>query len=57
LTVAPARELDKSATKSTISAKSGRANKDAMIQGPDKIYDPISAHDYLQQRIAANFAQ
>lgn len=34
-----------------------QANKDAMIQGPGKIYDPISAHDYLQQRIAANFAQ
>ncbi|WP_441240750.1 isopenicillin N synthase family dioxygenase [Tardiphaga sp. 768_D3_N2_1] len=34
-----------------------QANKDAMIQGPGKIYDPISAHDYLQQRIAANFAR
>jgi isopenicillin N synthase-like dioxygenase len=33
-----------------------QANKDAMIQGPGKVYAPISAHDYLQQRIAANFA-
>ena len=33
-----------------------QANKDAMIQGPGKVYEPISAHDYLQQRIAANFA-
>ncbi len=34
-----------------------QANKDAVIQGPGKIYDPITAHDYLQQRIAANFAK
>jgi isopenicillin N synthase-like dioxygenase len=33
-----------------------QANKDAIIQGPGKVYDPITAHDYLQQRIAANFA-
>jgi len=33
-----------------------QANKDAIIQGPEKTYEPISAHDYLQQRIAANFA-
>ncbi len=33
-----------------------QANKDAIIQGPGKLYDPITAHDYLQQRIAANFA-
>lgn len=33
-----------------------QANKDAIIQGPDKVYEPITAHDYLQQRIAANFA-
>jgi len=31
-----------------------QANKDAVIQGPGKKYDPITAHDYLQQRIAAN---
>ena len=33
-----------------------QANKDAIIQGPGKRYAPITAHDYLQQRIAANFA-
>jgi isopenicillin N synthase-like dioxygenase len=33
-----------------------QANKDAIIQGPRKAYAPITAHDYLQQRIAANFA-
>jgi len=33
-----------------------QANKDAIIQGPGRVYAPISAHDYLQQRIAANFA-
>ena len=33
-----------------------QANKDAIIQGPRKTYAPITAHDYLQQRIAANFA-
>lgn len=31
-----------------------QANKDAIIQGPGKKYEPITAHDYLQQRIAAN---
>ncbi|WP_257098542.1 isopenicillin N synthase family dioxygenase [Pseudovibrio flavus] len=34
-----------------------QANKDAIIQGPENIYEPITAHDYLQQRIAANFAK
>ena len=33
-----------------------QANKDVMIQGPMKTFAPITAHDYLQQRIAANFA-
>jgi isopenicillin N synthase-like dioxygenase len=33
-----------------------QANKDAIIQGPGKVYAPITAHDYLQQRIAANFS-
>jgi isopenicillin N synthase-like dioxygenase len=33
-----------------------QANKDAVIRGPGKIYPPITAHDYLQQRIAANYA-
>lgn len=31
-----------------------QANKDAIIQGPGGKYEPITAHDYLQQRIAAN---
>jgi len=31
-----------------------QANKDAIIQGPGGKYGPITAHDYLQQRIAAN---
>jgi isopenicillin N synthase-like dioxygenase len=34
-----------------------QANKDAVIQGPGKRYAPITAHDYLQQRIAANYAK
>lgn len=34
-----------------------QANRDAIVQGPRKVYDPITAHDYLQQRIAANFAK
>ncbi|MBW8636857.1 isopenicillin N synthase family oxygenase [Hoeflea sp. WL0058] len=34
-----------------------QANKDAIIEGPEKHYAPITAHDYLQQRIAANFAK
>ena len=33
-----------------------QANKDAVIAGPGGLYEPITAHDYLQQRIAANFA-
>lgn len=32
-----------------------QADKNAVIQGPGKLYAPISAHDYLQQRIAANY--
>jgi len=31
-----------------------QANKDAIIEGPGGKYAPITAHDYLQQRIAAN---
>lgn len=34
-----------------------QANTDAIIQGPKKMYEPISAKDYLLQRIAANFAK
>jgi hypothetical protein len=26
------------------------------VQGPGKAYPPVTAHDFLQQRIAANFA-
>lgn len=33
-----------------------QANKDAVIRGPLGKHAPITAHDYLQQRIAANFA-
>lgn len=33
-----------------------QANKDVMIQGPEKKYPEISARDYLLQRINANFA-
>jgi len=34
-----------------------QANRDAIIQGPARRYEPITANDYLQQRIAANFAK
>jgi isopenicillin N synthase-like dioxygenase len=34
-----------------------QANKDAVIQGPAKSHAPITAHDYLQQRIVANYAK
>ena len=34
-----------------------QANKDAVIQGPEKKYPPITANDYLQQRIAANYGR
>jgi isopenicillin N synthase-like dioxygenase len=34
-----------------------QANKDAVIEGPGKRYVPITACDYLQQRIAANFSK
>ncbi|MFW5824268.1 MAG: isopenicillin N synthase family dioxygenase [Marinobacter sp.] len=32
-----------------------QANKEVIIQGPEKKYPPISARDYLLQRIQANF--
>jgi len=32
-----------------------QANRDAIIQGPQKKYPPISAGDYLKQRVMANF--
>lgn len=34
-----------------------QANKDQLIQGPEKKYPPITAQDYLDMRIAANFAK
>jgi len=34
-----------------------QANRDAVIEGPGKLYPPISAGDYLRQRVAANFAK
>jgi len=34
-----------------------QANCDAIVQGPGKVYAPVTAHDFLQQRIAANFAK
>ncbi|WP_370162701.1 isopenicillin N synthase family dioxygenase [Limimaricola soesokkakensis] len=34
-----------------------QANRDAVIEGPGGKYPAITAHDYLQQRIAANFAK
>ena len=33
-----------------------QANCEQVIQGPKKKYEPISAEDYLNQRISANFA-
>ena len=32
-----------------------QANKDAMIVGPQKKYEPMSAGDYMQMRLSANF--
>ncbi|MEM1112519.1 MAG: 2OG-Fe(II) oxygenase family protein [Pseudomonadota bacterium] len=34
-----------------------QANRDQLIEGPLGKYPPITAHDYLQQRIAANFSE
>ncbi|TPG57145.1 isopenicillin N synthase family oxygenase [Roseomonas nepalensis] len=34
-----------------------QANKDAVIRSASGRFEPITAHDYLQQRIAANFAR
>ncbi|MFN3256780.1 MAG: isopenicillin N synthase family dioxygenase [Ilumatobacter sp.] len=34
-----------------------QADRDAVIDPPAGTYEPITAHDYLQQRIAANFAR
>lgn len=32
-----------------------QANKDAVLSGPEKKYEPMTAHDYIQMRIGANF--
>jgi hypothetical protein len=32
-----------------------QANRDAIIEGPDRKYPAIAAGDYLNQRVAANF--
>ncbi len=34
-----------------------QANRDVIIQGPQRRYEPITAEDYLQQRVKANFAK
>ncbi|MDW4918664.1 isopenicillin N synthase family dioxygenase [Streptomyces californicus] len=34
-----------------------QADRDVVIEGPRRRYPPISAADYIQQRIAANFAR
>jgi isopenicillin N synthase-like dioxygenase len=34
-----------------------QADTDAVIQGPGRRYGPITAADYLRQRIDANFAE
>lgn len=34
-----------------------QANRDAVIEGPGRKYPPISAGEYLRQRVAANFAK
>ena len=33
-----------------------QANRDFVLQGPAKKYPPITAHDYIQERLSANFA-
>ena len=32
-----------------------QANKDIVLQGPDGKYDAMTAHDYIQMRLGANF--
>ncbi|CAN5474922.1 isopenicillin N synthase family oxygenase [soil metagenome] len=34
-----------------------QANRDVIVQGPGRKYEPITAADYLRQRIKANFAK
>ena len=33
-----------------------QANRDQIIQGPLKVYEPMTAEDYLKMRINANFS-
>ncbi|MBO9479595.1 isopenicillin N synthase family oxygenase [Shimia sp. R11_0] len=33
-----------------------QANTNTVLQGPDALYPPITAHDYIQMRLKANFA-
>ncbi|MCC5958054.1 MAG: isopenicillin N synthase family oxygenase [Rhodobacteraceae bacterium] len=34
-----------------------QANTDAMLEGPEGKYDPMTAHDYIQMRLGANFSK
>ncbi|MEM9686919.1 MAG: isopenicillin N synthase family oxygenase, partial [Bacteroidota bacterium] len=34
-----------------------QANKDVVLQGPEGKYEPMTAHDYIQMRIGANFGK
>ena len=34
-----------------------QANMDVVLQGPERKYPPITAHDYIQMRLGANFAK
>lgn len=34
-----------------------QANTDTVLEGPEKKYEPMTAHDYIQMRLGANFAK
>lgn len=34
-----------------------QANTDVVLEGPERKYDPMTAHDYIQMRLGANFAE
>ncbi len=34
-----------------------QANMDTVLQGPEKLYEPITGHDYIQMRLGANFGK
>ncbi|MBT9384956.1 hypothetical protein KM176_13885 [Pseudooceanicola sp. CBS1P-1] len=34
-----------------------QANKDAVLEGPEGKYEPMTAHDYMQMRLGANFGK